>query len=174
MYCILKISQKDVLFSDVLSLWTFCPSGRFVSTDVSSLRTFRPSGRFVSPVVFVPQSQSLAVFSPAVWSPDFYTLRTFCFLTYCLGTKILTPNKHVNHIQDKQRQNSSQIDKPPPPQYLDTGISMKKAAQCNEQYYPYYVSQLGPLTLNILNMKYWSHIYSSGLFIQYMYTRTRT
>ncbi len=38
---ILQISQKDVLSPDVLSLWTFCPHGRYVC------RMFCPAGRFV-------------------------------------------------------------------------------------------------------------------------------
>ncbi len=104
-YCLLKISQKDVLSSDILSLrtffppdifpagrfvcWTFCPSGCFVPPDVLSLRTFCTAGRFVPTDVL---------------SPDVLSLRTFCLRSFCpqrrfvSGHFVWTPLIHVKRI----------------------------------------------------------------------------
>ncbi len=92
------LSLRTFLLSvstDVLSLWTFCPHGRFVcrtfcpyrrfvSTDVLSLQTFCPTD-VMSPDVLSPD-----VLSPDVLSPDILSLWTFCLQMFCLGT-VYTP-----------------------------------------------------------------------------------
>jgi hypothetical protein len=87
MYCILKISKKDVLSLDLLSLWTFC-------LHVWSSRCFVPSHVFPSGC-FVPLSfcltdvMSLAIMSLDILSLDVYSLWTFCLRTFCLGTNCI-------------------------------------------------------------------------------------
>jgi hypothetical protein len=84
-----------ILFPDVLSLWMFCPHGRFVPQMLCLrmfcphrcfvCRTFCPSGCFVPPDVL-----SLWTFCPSV-----LCLWTLCLGTFCLGTLypfVINPN----------------------------------------------------------------------------------
>jgi hypothetical protein len=56
-----------------LSLWTFCPFGRFVPLDVLSPRTFCPAGRFVPADILSLRTLCLQLFC----------LQTFCLRTFC-------------------------------------------------------------------------------------------
>ncbi len=61
--CLDVLSPQTFGLPDVLSRWTFCPSGRFV-LDVLSLRTFCP------PDVLSPTAMALDLVSPNVMSLD--------------------------------------------------------------------------------------------------------
>ncbi len=87
------LSPQTFGLPDVLSRWTFCPSGRFV-LDFLSLRTFCSSGRFVPPYVLSlrtfcptdvlsPTPMCLDVMSPDVMSPDVMSLDVLSFRMFC-------------------------------------------------------------------------------------------
>jgi hypothetical protein len=82
-YCLLKISQKDVLSLDVLSPRTFC------LPDVLSCRRFCPHGHFV-PTDILPHGRYISgcLCRRMFLSPDVLSLRMLCLRTFCLGTYI--------------------------------------------------------------------------------------
>jgi hypothetical protein len=96
-YYLLKISQKDVLSPDVLSLRTFCPAGRFIPPDVLSHGTFCPSGHFVPRTLCLSDLMSPAVMSPDVLSPDVCPSGHFVSRRF-----VWAPYKHVYYTLIKE------------------------------------------------------------------------
>ncbi len=89
----MKISQRDVLSPDVLSLrtfsphghfvcWMFCPARRFVPLDVLSLRTFCPMD-IMSHGSYVSGRYVAGRFVPCVTSRISRSSLSACFLHCC-------------------------------------------------------------------------------------------